>query len=89
MRPVVIRGASLDKWYVVRFVIDGRGMGTVTIQDQQGTQLAKQSNLSVGTGPFFVVLAQSEGWPHTVGPNESVWASAVLSAPSTADLALS
>jgi hypothetical protein len=62
-------------------VIDGRGTGVVSIEDRQRGILAKQSQLYVGTGPFFVVLAQWEGWPHTVGPNEAVWASVALSNP--------
>jgi len=75
---------SVRTWYLIRFVIDEGGTGTVTIQDRQGTLLAQRGNLYVGTGPFFVVLAQWAGWPHTVGPNEAVWASVLLSVPQSA-----
>jgi hypothetical protein len=78
-RVSLVTGASVGNWYVVRLVIDAHGIGTVSIGDRQGNTLARQDQLDVGTGPFFVALAQWAGYPRTQGPNEAVWASVALS----------
>jgi hypothetical protein len=79
MRRVLSRDVSLHAWNVIRFTVDAHGVGTVVVEDLQGSRLAAENNLTVGTGPFFVVLAQWEGWPHTVGPNEAVWGKVTIS----------
>lgn len=78
---LLMREVQMGVWYVIKYVIDEHGIGAVTIEDQHGTLLAKQGKLNVGSGPFFIALAQWEGWPHTIGPNEAVWSSVVLSNP--------
>lgn len=77
---LLTRDASIDRWYIIRFVIDERGNGSVTIADGQGKVLGRQDHVYVGRGPYFVVLSQWEGWPHNVGRNEAIWASVSLSA---------
>jgi hypothetical protein len=58
---LLMRSPSVDTWYVIKYVIDGRGIGSVSIEDRQGDLLANQSQLFVGTGPFFAVLAHWAG----------------------------
>jgi len=77
----LMQGATVETWYVIRFVIDPRGVGVVSIEDREGGVLGKASQLYVGNGPFYVVLAQWAGWPRTTGPNEAIWASITISAP--------
>ena len=40
-----------------------------------GVTIASQSGLSIGNGPFYVVLAQREGWPCVSGPLAATWQS--------------
>jgi len=81
-RRVLSRAVSLNVWYVIRITVNARGVGTVVVEDLQGSRLATVNNLTVGTGPFFIVLAQWEGLPYTRGPNEAVWKLVRISAAS-------
>ena len=87
-RTLVTPEASLAKWYTVRYAIDGSGAGTVVMDDSQGAQLASQTGLHVGAGPFFLVLAQWEGAPYSSGKNEAIWGHIELSSPSGASSAV-
>jgi len=82
MRQVLSRAVSLRTWYVIRITVDAGGVGTVLVEDLQGSRVSAANNLDVGSGPFFVVLAQWEGMPFTRGPNESVWGKVRISAAS-------
>ncbi len=66
---------ALNQWYTVVVSVDQSGIGTVTLSGSRGFMLANRTGLKVGSGPFFVVLAQREGAPFTVGPNEAIWES--------------
>jgi hypothetical protein len=81
-RRELSRAGSLRATNVIRITVDPRGVGTVVVEDLQGSRLAAENNLTVGTGPFFVVLAQWEGWPRAAGPNEAVWGRVTISAAS-------
>ncbi len=65
-------------FYNITVSIDSSGNASMSIS-AAGTTLGSISNLSVGKGPFYVVLAQREGLPYTVGPNLAVWQSVQLS----------
>jgi hypothetical protein len=87
-RTLITREASLGAWCTIRYAIDGNGVGTVGMDDFRGTRLANQGGLHVGPGPFFLVLAQWEGWPHSPGKNEAVWGHVELSGPGKASAAV-
>ncbi len=59
--------------YTVQLSVDETGSGTALLADTNGDILALETELSVGTAPFNVVLAQREGTPNTVGTNIAVW----------------
>jgi hypothetical protein len=59
--------------YTLQLSVDSSGSGTVVVAATNGNILALETGLTVGTGPFHVVLAQREGTPNTVGPNVAVW----------------
>jgi hypothetical protein len=80
-RTLCARGASLGTWCTIRYAVDKSGVGTVVMKDFQGARLANQTGLVVGAGPFFLVLAQWEGWPHSPGKNEAAWGHIDLSSP--------
>ena len=79
VRRELSRAVSLHARNVIQITVDARGVGTVVVGDPQGSRLAAENNLTVGAGPFFVVLAQWEGWPRTAGPNEAVWGKVTIS----------
>ena len=56
--------------------IDGSGNGTVTLTGS-GVNTTVQVG-SIGTGPFYVLLGQSEVASASVGPNDALWTNAVL-----------
>jgi hypothetical protein len=51
--------------------VDGTGHATARLADTNGNFV--RTDLLVGTGPFYVVLAQREGLPVTVGTNIAIW----------------
>jgi hypothetical protein len=87
-RTLFTREASLGAWYTIRYAIDKSGVGAIAMDDLQGARLANQTGLYVGAGPFFLVLAQWEGWPYSSGKNESVWGHIELSSPGKASAAV-
>ena len=70
---------DINLWYTITVAVDARGAGTVTLTDFAGTVLGSQAGLHVGTDPFFIVLAQFEGAPYTVGANVATWAQVQVS----------
>lgn len=60
-------------WYTVAVTIDGGGSGSVTFSTASGQPLGSYGVEDLGTGPFYVILAQREGLPYSVGPNEAIW----------------
>jgi len=54
--------------------------GNIQVSITQGGLLLSQDSEVVGTGPYYIMLAQSEGVPvHGPGPNEAEWLSASVS----------
>jgi hypothetical protein len=66
---------SLGVFYTIQISVDVSGTASVSLLDSSGVVLASQSGLSVGNGPFYVVLAQKEGWPCVSGPLAATWQS--------------
>jgi hypothetical protein len=69
---------STGVWYTIQLSVDASGNGAFALTDINGNILASQSALPVGTGPFYVALAQREGLPAVSGPNVGIWRSANL-----------
>jgi hypothetical protein len=66
---------SVEVVYALQISVDGSGNAQFRVS--QGGQLLGESNATIGTGPFYVILGQSEGAPvpgH--GPNVALWSSA-------------
>lgn len=57
--------------YTMQLSVDGTGHATARLADTNGNFV--RTDLLVGTGPFYVVLAQREGLPVTVGTNIAIW----------------
>ena len=74
------RGVSLyaspntNVWYTLQFSIGSDGNGSVTVSDTNGVE-GVLSGLAAGLGPYYVVLAQKEGYPAVPGPNVALWQS--------------
>jgi hypothetical protein len=67
---------SINVWYTLNFAVDASGSASVTVSSQ-GTTLAT-GTAQIGTGPFYVLLGQGEGWPVVSGPNQAYWQSVTL-----------
>ena len=78
-RRGISQAVSVNVWSVIRITVDAGGVGAVAVEDLQGSRLAAESNLTVGAGALFVVLAQWEGWPRTQGINEAIWGKVSIS----------
>ena len=72
--------AQLNTEYTLQISVDASGSAVVTLFSQ-GLTLASASK-SIGPGPFYLLIEQSEGAPPASGPNEAVWSSVSLSASS-------
>jgi hypothetical protein len=64
--------------YSVQVFVDAAGTASVTLFAANGITLGIQSGLQLGKGPFYVILGQREGGPHTPGPNRALWRTASL-----------
>jgi hypothetical protein len=65
----------------VTFKFDGNGYAQVTLTDITGNRLNYTTSFYVGKGPFYVVLAQREGYPFVSGPNTAIWQSVAVTTP--------
>jgi hypothetical protein len=65
---------TIDIWYTVEMAVDTNGNGACAIT-ANGNLLVSESGFSVGTGPFYLVLAQREGLPDESGTNVALWQS--------------
>jgi uncharacterized protein (TIGR03437 family) len=74
---------SLNVFYTISYTVTAAGMATVVLTDPNGNILGMQSNINIGTGPFYAVLGQFEGTPVTVGPNIAVWQQVQVTGPAT------
>ena len=65
---------SLGVFYTIQISVGTNDNASVVLMTN-GVALASQSGLSVGNGPFYVVLAQREGSPCVSGPLAATWQS--------------
>jgi len=72
---------TTGNWYSIGITIDSGGNASVTFSTADGKQLAFYRIAGLGTGPFYVILAQREGAPYSVGANEAIWRQVSLSWP--------
>jgi hypothetical protein len=69
----VFDAPATNTWYDIVVTIDSAGNASVTVSTAEGAQLVSRQIPGIGTGPFWVILAQREGQPFVVGPNEATW----------------
>ena len=63
--------------YTLTIAVDGSGNAQFNVS--AGGQVLGQATAQVGTGPFYIILGQSEGAPVPgPGPNSAVWTSVAL-----------
>jgi len=68
--------------YTLTIAVDGSGSAQFNVS--AGGQVLGQATAQVGTGPFYIIMAQSEGAPVPgPGPNSAVWMSASLTPSAT------
>jgi hypothetical protein len=72
---------TVNTWYTVTIKFDGNGYAQVTLTDVNGNRLNYTPPFYVGTGPFYLVLAQREGTPNVPGPNAAIWQSVSVTTP--------
>jgi len=75
--PALNSSPSTGVMYTLQISVDGAGNAYFNVS--QGSQLLGSALGSVGVGPFYVMLAQSEGAPVPgPGPNQAYWSSVTL-----------
>ena len=73
--PTLDLTPSVGVVYQLQISVDNSGNAQLRVS--QGGVLLGESNSSVGTGPFYIILGQSEGAPVPgQGPNAALWFSA-------------
>ncbi|MGD0249586.1 MAG: carboxypeptidase regulatory-like domain-containing protein [Thermoplasmata archaeon] len=73
--PALNLSPSTDVVYTLQISVDGSGLAQFNVS--LGGQVLGKSSGQVGEGPFYVILAQSEGAPVPgPGPNQAYWLSA-------------
>jgi hypothetical protein len=78
----VYASPSINVWYTLNYTVDASGSASATVSSSQGTTLAT-ATAQIGTGPFYVLLGQGEGWPVVSGPNQAYWQSVTVAGAST------
>jgi hypothetical protein len=77
--PFTSLGTALDSDpstnapYGIQIFVESTGVATVALYGANGAQLGEETNMVVGTGPFFVILGQREGEPAEAGANVACW----------------
>jgi hypothetical protein len=72
--PALNLSPRLDAVYTLQISVDGSGLAQFNVS--LGGQVIGKSSGQVGAGPFYLVLAQSEGAPVPgPGPNQAYWES--------------
>jgi len=75
--PALDPTPSVDVSYTLQIAVDSSGNAQCNVS-QPGTVLGS-STAQVGTGPFYLILAQSEGAPVPgPGPNQAFWSAVSL-----------
>ena len=71
------RAPSINVWYQLSISVDASGTATVSA-GPQGSEPRRSTVSALGTGPFFVLIAQGSG-AHGPGPNQAYWRSVTIS----------
>jgi hypothetical protein len=72
--PALVPSPSLDVGYTLQISVDASGLAQFNVS--RAGQVVGKSSGQVGGGPFYLILAQSEGAPVPgPGPNQAYWAS--------------
>jgi hypothetical protein len=71
---------SLGVFYTIQISVGTNGYASVVLMTN-GVTLASGSGLSVGDGPFYVVLGQKEGLPCVSGPLAATWQTISVTSP--------
>ncbi len=80
--PTLDLTPALQVVYTLTLAVDSSGNGQFNVG--AGGQVLGQATAQVGTGPFYIILAQSEGAPVPgPGPNSAVWMSVSLTPSAT------
>ena len=75
--PALDLTPSVGTVYTLQIAIDGSGNAQYSVS--QGGQVLGTETTQVGTGPFYLLIAQSEGAPVPgPGPNQAYWTSVTL-----------
>jgi hypothetical protein len=77
---VLYSNPSTNVFYTIQFSVGTDGKASVVLM-ANGATLASQSTLSVGNGPYYLVLAQQEGYPCVSGPLAATWQSISVTSP--------
>ena len=72
----LVASPSINTVYTLKIAVDSTGLATLTVSSQ-GNFLGS-STAQVGTGSLYLLLAQYEGSPNPVGPNEADWMSVAV-----------
>lgn len=64
---------STNAQYSIRIFVETNGTAAVSLLSSNGVDLGFQTNLAVGTGPFYLILSQREGTPVVSGTNIAIW----------------
>ncbi len=70
--PILYATPAVNIQYTIVVTIGTTGTAYVELFSG-GTLLAFLDGLSIGTGPFYLMLGQFEGLGYTVGPNTAIW----------------
>jgi hypothetical protein len=80
--PALNSSPSVGTVYTLQIAVDGSGNAQYSVT--QGGQVLGTETTQVGTGPFYLMIAQSEGAPVPgPGPNQAYWTSVTLTPSAT------
>ncbi len=81
-QPKLYLTPTVDVFYTMQISVDDSGNAQYNISEDG--RVLGESSTYIGTGPFYVILMQSEGYPYSgTGPNVAYWQSVSVSAPMT------
>jgi hypothetical protein len=80
--PALDATPAVQVVYTLTIAVDGSGNAQFNVS--AGGQVLGQSTAQVGTGPFYIIMGQSEGVPVPgPGPNSAVWMSVAVTPSAT------
>ncbi|MCL4421989.1 MAG: hypothetical protein M1115_02260 [Actinobacteria bacterium] len=75
---VLVAAPRVGVAYLLSITVSSSGIAQVEVENASGTVLGSTKDITVGSGPFYALLAQWEGTPTTEGPNRATWSSLSL-----------